>query len=240
MMKRFGLTIGVLALASSAALAQNAATRPKDATARPPATQKVRDVLANPFYAGLVKELKLSDDQVQKLRQAAQAKADALAEFDKSEDGQKLIKLRADSSQARKDGDMDKSRSLYKDSVPLQQQRDKIDAQEQAKVLAVLTPEQQKQFRGYELYTGMLSWMSKAGFTDAQKAKIREMAGEYAPKMAAETDANKRSRIRLELHDKIVSDVLTPEQREKIATTAPVTRPASPAKPAVGAAKGID
>lgn len=108
------------------------------------------------------------------------------------------------------------------------------EAASEAKMMALLKPEQAQKWRAYEMYFRQASSHGRAKMTDEQKAKARAMAQAIAAeqKVDGSTDRKTLDAAHKAYVAKVKEEVLTEEQRAELAK-----KPEPKAKPADDKAK---
>ncbi len=198
-----------VSLLASFALAQDAPAKPKRAKGQAKDKSALRGE-----YAIVASELKLSDEKKAEFAKAVEALNTARSEWAKA-NAAKLEELAKALKAARDAKDKDKTKEIQKQLTELKAQQEKIAADAQAKVRAVLTPEQQTQWDVFNLYRQVLRRYGKAELTDQQKEKAKGLAAEAAKQLSATTDAKAASALKKDLDQKVAA-LLTPEQTAKM------------------------
>ena len=169
----------------------------------------------------MVTMLELDEDQQAKLKAALAAEKQSADAWNK-ENGEKYKQLQQQMAKIRED--------LGK----LQSARTAAAAKAGAARTAFLTDEQKLKWQGFQLYRSMMGRFRRAGLTEEQDTKVREMcnaAAADALKIAPD-DAKAARAVSDKLSRKIQTEALTDEQREKL--NRPRTkRTPKPAKPKV-------
>ena len=195
-MAQWRFWIGLMVtVASSAAFCQAAASAPASSSA--PAS----DLLKNPFWSRLVKELKLGPDDQTKLGEKIQARHDALLAFDQG-DGKKLPELVRQCEAARKAKLKKDVNTLQEKIHSLQAAREKIRQDQQGQILSIFRADQMDAYESYRLYFMLCECFSKAKPTDKQKEALRELARQAGPELA------KIDRKDVEARDKLAQELL--------------------------------
>lgn len=182
-------------VASSAAFCQAATSAPASSSA------PAGDPLKNPFWSGLVKELKLGPDEQAKLGEKIQAKHDALLAFDQG-DGKGLAELVRQCDAAKKARLKSQVSSLQEKIRSIQAARQKIQQDQQDQILSIFNADQLDSYEGYRLYVMLCGYFSKAKPTEKQKESLRELARQAGPELA------KIDRKDVEARDKLAQDLL--------------------------------
>ncbi len=212
-------------LTAGPAFAQNEADKP----AKPKRPAKKRSLLRGE-YAIMASVLELTDAQkaeLEKLLAESSAKQAEQAKENKAELAAAQEKLKA----ARKAKDRDAAKAATTKVRELRAAGVAIKAEYQAKIRALMTPEQQDKWAQFGLYRSVARRLSKAKLTDAQKDQVRKMAGDTAKALGKDlTDPGKEAKKAVtaatkKLQAEITEKVLTPEQREAM------TKPRTPKKP---------
>lgn len=185
-----------------------------------PAAEKAKDALRGE-YAIMASECKLTEDQQTALKAKLAARDAALAEWTKA-NGEKFKALQEALKKAREAGDKDAAKKASDELKTVEAERAKINAQFQADLQAILTPEQKAAWEVFRLYRAMMARYKKANLTDEQTAKIREACAAAAKEAAAATGDEKTIRkaqadAEAKLRKTIEDTILTAEQKTAIA-----------------------
>ena len=174
----------------------------------------------------MIRQYKLSDEQQKTLKEKFQLKRKALAAWDQA-NGAKLTAAQEAAKTARKGTDDAAKRKASDDLKPLLQDRAQVTAEADKAIVAVLSPEQQIMWAGFQLAQSMLPHYRKANLTEEQAAKLIASCMIAAKDMAAFTgderkDKQGRTTVQKCLKWAVDNVILTPEQREIL-----VKKPAS-------------
>jgi Spy/CpxP family protein refolding chaperone len=169
-------------------------------------------------YAAIAKEINLDEAQIKKMADAIKARDAALKKW--REDPAKGGKLKELSQQMRNPDvrqDKEKRKEIRAQMKPLQTELREAQTKLNAAVMAVLTPQQQQQWKTAVFYLNVTGRMRRAQLTDEQKAKAKELCTPVAKKIAAlgPTDRKQRNQLMKGLQTSLEA-LLTPEQREKL------------------------
>ncbi|MCX5662802.1 MAG: hypothetical protein NTW19_24230 [Planctomycetota bacterium] len=221
------LALGLALSLPVAAYAQAPKHAKHDAAAKPAAAPApAKEAKAKPVltgeYAIMASELNFTDDQKTQLAAKIHDRETQTKAWE-AEHGAKLTEVEAAVKAAKEAKDKDKLAAAVKEHDSLTAGKAQIKTNFDASVKALLTPEQTKNWEGFNLYRSTLMGLSKAKLTDAQKAEVRSRA----MKAAADTTGKSNAKT---LKESIVSEVLTAEQRTEL--TAPMAKKAAPAAPA--------
>ncbi len=170
------------------------------------------------YYAIVAGELKLTDEQRQKLIAALGERNEALKAWDQ-EHGGKLTEQTAAQKQAREAKDAAASKKAGDSLRELRAARAAVAEGGKARLIALLTPEQRLHLQGYDLYVGAMSRFAPAKLTDEQKAKAKVMAL-AAGRYTGTPDEVALDNIKAELAAKVDKEILTDDQRQAMATAA--------------------
>jgi Spy/CpxP family protein refolding chaperone len=179
---------------------------------RPPSVE--RDL-----YSVMVKELKLTDEQKTKLQAILKEHKEKADAWNK-ENGEKLKELQSKLREARKAKNEEQAKALSQQIKPLQDAQKKLEVEKMAAATAILTPEQQKAWKAYQFYTEVVRRYARMRLNDEQDKQIRELCAAAQKEIDALEPKNKEGRKKIvdDLHTKIVAEVLTQEQRDRMRT----------------------
>ena len=203
-----------VSLLAAMAAGQDAPAKPK----KPKGEAKDKSALKGE-YAIVASELKLSDEKKAEFAKAVAEMNAARAEWTKA-NAAKLEELNKAAKAAKEAKDKEKAKELQKQLNELRASQEKATAEAQAKVRAVLTPEQQAQWQAFTVYRGLLGRYRKAELTDEQKEKVKALAAEASKQLSAATDAKAAGALKKDLDQKVAA-LLKPEQVEKMKAPAP-------------------
>jgi hypothetical protein len=232
-MRRIGIllcALAALSLASGAALAAGRKgkpagnAKPVKAAAKPAAATKspipgdIPDVHVSlpDLQTVLTSEIKLADDQKAGLGAKIAAAQATLAKWDKDNAARRDAGIAA-LEKAREGADSAASDAAMAKVQAFQAEREKLEADQQAEALSVLSEDQRAAWQGYKLYAGLLSMFGRFDLDLGQMEKMRGLAGATAKDLAGAADEAAKADARKKLMNAIQADVLTQPQRDKIA-----------------------
>lgn len=248
------VVIGIMALAALAVMvdqlaAQDSETPDKPARIRSrdgvegqpesrPARVRARDGLATSRPRGpadddgkrifeAVKQLNLTDEQAPKVRAILQEQGKLLEEWRTANQG-KFEEITAQIQEARKAGDREKLQQLQKQRQELLAGRKALHDSFMAKLDEVLTDEQMAKLKELIAQRPMplpriRAALANLGLTPQQKTQVEEIL-KAAQEQAKDQTPEARAEALKKAWEKIQAEVLTDEQRAKLAKT-PVERP---------------
>jgi Spy/CpxP family protein refolding chaperone len=187
-------------------------------------------------YAIMASELKLSDQQVADLAAKVKAKDEALAAWEK-ENGEKFKAAQEAAKKAKEGNDKEAAKKAAEELRALNEARAKIQSDAMTGIYALLTPEQKEAWEGFVLYRSAMARFRKAGLTEDQQKKVRELAGAAAKELSGATGDEKTVRqAKGQVQAKLAKDVealLTAEQKEALKSAAKPAdeKPAAEKKP---------
>ncbi len=181
-------------------------------------------------YAILAKVCELTAEQKAQLEAKLKADRQALAQWEQ-QNGAKLEELKKALKAAREAGKKDELKRLGQQMKALAEERRRLQAQRMTDALAVLTPEQKTKWVGFRLYRHMMIRYKRAGLSEEQTAKVREMANAAAAGLTDPSDAKAVAAAARALSERIAKEVLTADQREALAKK-PEKKPRPEKKPA--------
>jgi len=179
------------------------------ATAAPPS--------ANGDLALMIKECKLSDEQVAKLNKAATAAMAEISQWQQA-NAEKLGSFQKAADAARQAQDEAAFRKVLTDAQPFIQERAALIMKSQKAIVDVLTPDQKQVWMGFVAYRQLTAPLARANLTPEQEAKIRALCN-GAAKEIGEIKAEGPEAVQSQgaILAKVVStirdEVLTAEQR---------------------------
>jgi Spy/CpxP family protein refolding chaperone len=188
----------------------------------PPAT--AASPSADGDLALMIKECKLSDEQVAKLNTAATAAMAEIAQWQQA-NAEKLGSFQKAADVARQAQDEAAFRKVLSDAQPLVQERAALIMKSQKAILDVLTPDQKQVWMGFVAYRQLTAPLARANLTPEQEAKIRALCN-GAAKEIGEIKAEGPEAIQAQgtILAKVVStirdQILTAEQRAILMPTA--------------------
>ena len=180
-------------------------------------------------YAMMAGECKMDDAQKAALAAAVAAKDEAM-----KPDRERSGALKKDLAAAKEAGDKEAVKRIGEEMKTLQEQQGAIETEHQAKILAVLTSEQRETWEGFCLWRDLMQRYRRAELADEQKAQVRTLANQAASEALAvrgdEEEARKaREAIQKNLRAHIEAEILTAEQKEKLAAPKPAAAEKAPA-----------
>lgn len=218
----FGAVVlcGAALTASALAPAEGEPTKPKRVKKqKPPRDKAAREKKAKGLkgeYAIMVKILEMDEAQQEKLKQAVADRQTALAAWEKGPNGAKYQDLRKASNEARKAGKKDELKQLREQMKSLQQERTQLMAEQSAKILALLTPEQKLKWSGFTLYRDCMRRYKRLNLKDEQTKLVRGMCDAAAKELGDKTDRKARGTAMRKLQKDIEEKVLDDAQREEL------------------------
>ena len=179
------------------------------ATAAPPS--------ADGDLALMIKECKLTDEQVGKLNTVANTTMAEIAQWQQA-NAERLGSFQKAADAARQAQDEAAFKKVLADAQPLLQERAALIMKSQKAIVDVLTPDQKQVWMGFVAYRQLTAPLARANLTPEQEAKIRALCN-GAAKEIAEIKAEGPEAIQAQgaILTKVVStirdQVLTAEQR---------------------------
>jgi Spy/CpxP family protein refolding chaperone len=188
----------------------------------------------SPFgqYAPMIAELKLTDEQKQRMQEVMKVCAEELAAWQKDpEKGGKMQELQKAMGELNKAENKEKIKALGAEMKTLWQEMGKIQEKHEAAVVAVLTPEQQAEWKGLKVYLGIVGKFGKIELSEDQKTKIKALCADAAKEMEKQAaDMKEKEGGKGEKGEKSwkgmgevwqklqadVAELLTPEQKAKL------------------------
>jgi Spy/CpxP family protein refolding chaperone len=180
-----------------------------------PTTQASKPADDLGVYAEMVPVCKLADDQVAKLKEKVAALRDGNTAFWK-ENQDKVAKLNKDLVDARTAKDDEKVASLQKELKGYLDKSRQLYVDNQAAILAVLTPPQRLAWDSYNLRKDLDVRYRRITFTEEQETKVKAFCDDAAKdigKIKDPTDYTASGEIRNAIARKI-DEMLTPEQKD--------------------------
>ena len=219
-MKRF--TILLVAMLGVAILASGALAENEDKGKK--ARGKDRKEMRKKMEAKCAKELGLSEKQVAQLKQLREKHRQAIQNWRK-ENGEKFKDLHKKLREARKSDDKDKIKDLREQLAKLHKSRKQLNENFQKQLSEVLTKEQmakhkkmmEKRLQHRRPRMAAMAGWKKLGLSDEQKAKAKEIRKKAKAKADKTDDPAKKAKIMREACESIRKNVLTDEQRKKLA-----------------------
>ena len=127
----------------------------------------------------MIKECKLTDEQVAKLNTAAAAAMAEMTQWQQA-NAEKLGSFQKAADAARQTQDEPAFRKVLTDAQPLIQERAALIMKSQKAVLDVLTPDQKQVWMGFVAYRQLTAPLARANLTPEQETKIRALCNEAA------------------------------------------------------------
>ena len=165
----------------------------------------------------MIKECKLTDEQVAKLNTAAAAAMAEMTQWQQA-NAEKLGSFQKAADAARQTQDEPAFRKVLTDAQPLIQERAALIMKSQKAILDILTPDQKQVWMGFVAYRQLTAPLARANLTPEQEAKIRALCN-GAAKEIGEIKAEGPESIQAQgaILTKVVSairdQILTAEQR---------------------------
>ena len=171
----------------------------------------------------LTKDLKLTDEQKPKVAQVLETHRQAMANWWK-ENAPKLKDLHGQISKAQKDGDKEKVESLRAESKKLLEAQKTVQESLIKQLSEVLTEEQIAQAKEMlgkarrRVRAGMhvLAAMKRLELTEEQKGAMKKILADAKAEAEKAEGREAKAKIFAAAHEKIVSTVLTDEQRKAV------------------------
>lgn len=216
-------TIGFASLAVATALAVSAAYAAGEAqTQKAPPAKTAKPAPLRGDYAVMAQELKLSDEQQDKIRDVVGERGAKISAW-KKENASKLAEKKAAYNKALQDGDKDKAKESIGELRELSAELNTLYVDMNKAVMEVLTPPQRAAWQGILLNRALLKAVKDAEPTDEQKAKIKDLAVE-ATKALTAVDAQLDKAAQAKALEDAKAKVLTDEQRAKMEKVAAEAR----------------
>jgi len=174
-------------------------------------------------YAILAKECDLTAEQREQVRAKIQANKAAIAEW-QQQNGEKAKELQKAMKAARDAGNKEEMKRVGEQLKTLSAERRTLQSQTMTDVMSVLTGAQKAQWNAFRLYRIMMMRYKKAGLTEEQTAKIREMADQVGAGLDANDENAYRSAAK-DLAGKVAQSVLTEDQRRGLGKKGGKDRP---------------
>jgi Spy/CpxP family protein refolding chaperone len=214
-----------------------AADAPAAAPAAPAAAAPAKPAIDGDL-AIMVRECKLTDEQVTKLAESANAIMLQLAEWQKT-NADKLAGFQKAFEAARTANDTAAIAKVQTDAQPVMQERMALIMKGQKGMMDILSPEQRSVWLGFITFRQLMAGMASVDMTTEQLTKIREIcnaAGKDLDGIKVEGEAGMAEllKVRTKLLSDIREKVLTAEQRAKLPpiAEAPAAPPAGATPPA--------
>jgi Spy/CpxP family protein refolding chaperone len=156
----------------------------------------------------MVGELKMTPQQqtsMRKILTTYKGQRDAL----RKTNAPKIESLKKRHAAAKVAKDKAAMKRIRKEGRPLYKAEAQLNQKKKADILALLTPEQKKQYAQYNVYRRTLRKFSKAKLTAEQKAKVKTLVAEHSGNFGADAKANRVAQKALNVK---VAELLTKEQ----------------------------
>jgi Spy/CpxP family protein refolding chaperone len=127
----------------------------------------------------MIKECKLTDEQVAKLNTAAAAAMAEMTQWQQA-NAEKLGSFQKAADAARQTQDEPAFRKVLTDAQPLIQERAALIMKSQKAILDILTPDQKQVWMGFVAYRQLTAPLARANLTPEQETKIRALCNEAA------------------------------------------------------------
>ena len=214
-MKRFTwllLGLAMVVMVASPIMAAEKAAREKKSKRAPGALRGE--------YAIMAGQCELSDEQKADIQAKLKAREEALAAWNEANSEKRKAAMEA-VKKAKEAGDKDATKKAAEGLKALDAERRKIEADSIAEIMAVLTAEQKAKWEAFRTYRTLMMRYKRVDPTEAQTAKIREVAAAAAKDLGAaagdDKEARKKQReIQTSLQKTIEETILTAEQREAL------------------------
>jgi hypothetical protein len=177
-------------------------------------------------YARMADELGMQEPQRRRLAQTIEAKEKALQVWDQR-NGKRLDTLRQAISKAKSEGKEGLARQLEPQVKAMEQARARVENAGEARIMAVLTPEQRAAWEGKKLAKEVLERFRSVRLEADQVAKVEALSQEAAKQFkGVVTDEDLRAAAD-QLVPIVVERILTDAQRAQLqkSTTKPPARP---------------
>lgn len=167
-------------------------------------------------YAIMAKVLNMDTDQQAKLMEIVEANGKAMKEWATGPSGQKLKELSEASREARKAKDREKMKQISQEMKPLAAERNKLQADRKASIMAILTDEQKAAWAGFVVYRNTMRRFKRCKLTEDQDKQVRDLCSAAAKTMPDSSDRKAYREAVNKLNGEVEEKVLTPEQREEL------------------------
>ena len=215
-MMRWQLWVGVgLAVLLLVAAPTLAAKKEGAAGEKPAKAPKPERSVITGQYKEMVEWCGLDANQQAQLEAAIKARNEKVKAWEEA-NAATLKDLQTKMADARKAENKDAMKAAQDQMKPLSEARQKVQAEGEAAIAAVLTADQKNLWAGHSLYQGAISRLRKANLTEAQQKQIREMAIAAGKGIAAAADRKAQGAIQKKLAEDIEANVLTAEQKEAL------------------------
>jgi Spy/CpxP family protein refolding chaperone len=194
----------------------------------PPAPKKPEPARAMSNDAALmIAECKLTEEQKARLFEVSNASLKAITAWHQA-NGPKLAALEKALAAAREAGNAEEAAKIQAEGQALVAQRKALVTKGQQAVLEVLTPPQRLSWVAFQAYRQMMLKLQAANPTPLQAAKCRAMCREIAPELAGinteeEEGARARALLLQKTFERVIKEVLTPEQQAALPKEPPTT-----------------
>jgi len=220
-------------LAADAPAAAPAAPKAKAAAPAAPAAAAPAKPPIDGDLADMVRECKLTDEQVAKLAEAGTRLQTQLAEWRKT-NADKIARLNKAIEAAQSAKDEAALAKVRSESMLIFQEQMNLTMKGLKGMMDILTPEQRSLWWGFVTFRELMAGMASVGLTTEQVTKIREIcnaAGKDLDAIKEEGEAGMAAmlKVRTKVQGDVREKVLTAEQRTKLPP--PITEaPAAPTK----------
>ena len=180
------------------------------------------------FYSILAGVAQADDAQRAKIKDLVEAEKAELVPLEK-----KLDEAKKAAAAAKEKGDKEAAGKADDDRKAVQVEINKVTAKTKAAAMAVLTPAQRETVAAHDLAAWTKQRLGKTELTEAQDAKIKELAPAPGKKiMEANGDPKAINEIRQAFLAQVKEQVLTADQRKALesAASGPRSKPASTSK----------
>ena len=203
-----------LALVAPALAAKTGAAARKPATKQKKADEK--KVTVPREYAKMAELVGATDAQKKRIQERAEAKKKALAAWDKQY-GDRLAELKAKAADAQRAGNAAALQALDNQILAAEAAKARVEAAQDAMVLAALTPQQRQTWEAHRLAEDVTKHCRAARLSGEQNEKVQALCREAAVELAkAPADPAKRAEVLQTVIQKVAEQVLTPEQAARI------------------------
>jgi len=247
-MNKFALMTAIAAMVltglATIAAAQDASTQPvpspvpTEVAPAPTATPQTRPTSSAgmtkeelSYYADMIAQCKLTDEQMTKLQDTVAARREATADYWK-ENQPKVADLVTKKLAAQKANESKKADDLQNEINAIYDKTRQMHREYEIQIVAILTPQQRQAWEFAKLRKYISQRYSRIAFTEEQEAKVKEFCDDTAKELSQLADPTDRSRDGIT--DKAVqkiNELLTPEQKKMLPRSllsvgsAPATKP---------------
>jgi Spy/CpxP family protein refolding chaperone len=233
-MYRFRLILAPAVLLAAAFVASGAGEDSKEKPSGEAASAPSGKATLAGTHAQMAKVCELSDEQIDKVAALADLRHRQLEQFDR-DNAEKTEGLRAAIAKAKEAKDQAAARKARAEKAVLNERRNEITDKSREAILGVLTAKQLAVWRRYMGLRALNRRFSRAGLTDAQRAKLAE---DYDRLVAGADpdDKNAVSAARAKLNEHVEKEILTEAQRAAMKAGrkpdgAPTSAPSASKKP---------